>query len=101
MNDKIIAAKLLKIQEGISGAENNPEVQEKLNTFGYTYERINKGRTLPDCDFPQHSMVRERKRDEGLITGNGYFKRMAFITNPDISCGKSRIEINLIHICYV
>jgi cellulose biosynthesis protein BcsQ len=31
-----------------------------------------------DCDFPQHSIVKERKRDEGLITGNGYFKRMAF-----------------------
>jgi cellulose biosynthesis protein BcsQ len=31
-----------------------------------------------DCDFPQHSIVGERKRDEGLITGNGYFKRMAF-----------------------
>jgi cellulose biosynthesis protein BcsQ len=31
-----------------------------------------------DCDFPQHSIVKERKRDEGLITGNDYFKRMAF-----------------------
>ncbi|MDR0836396.1 MAG: ParA family protein [Tannerella sp.] len=31
-----------------------------------------------DCDFPQHSIVKERKRDEGLIIGNDYFKRMAF-----------------------
>ncbi|MDR2146326.1 MAG: ParA family protein [Tannerella sp.] len=31
-----------------------------------------------DCDFPQHSIVRERRRDEVLITGSGYFKRMAF-----------------------
>jgi cellulose biosynthesis protein BcsQ len=31
-----------------------------------------------DCDFPQHSIVKERKRDEALITANDYFKRMAF-----------------------
>jgi cellulose biosynthesis protein BcsQ len=31
-----------------------------------------------DCDFPQHSIVKERKRDEGLIIGNDYYKRMAF-----------------------
>jgi cellulose biosynthesis protein BcsQ len=31
-----------------------------------------------DCDFPQHSIVKERKRDEGLVIGNDYFKRMAF-----------------------
>ncbi|MDR1182179.1 MAG: hypothetical protein LBL13_09415, partial [Bacteroidales bacterium] len=48
MNGKVIAAKLLKIKEGISGAENNPEIREKLNTFGYTDERINEGRMLLD-----------------------------------------------------
>ncbi|MDR1339638.1 MAG: hypothetical protein LBK58_06265 [Prevotellaceae bacterium] len=48
MNGKIIAAKLLKIKEGISGVENNLEIQEKLNTFGYTHERINEGRMLLD-----------------------------------------------------
>jgi hypothetical protein len=48
MNGKIIAAKLLKIKEGISGVENSPEIQEKLNTFGYTHERINEGRMLLD-----------------------------------------------------
>ena len=31
-----------------------------------------------DCDFPQHSIVKERKRDEGLVIDNDYFKRMAF-----------------------
>ena len=31
-----------------------------------------------DCDFPQHSIVQERKRDEALVIGNDYFKRMAF-----------------------
>lgn len=30
-----------------------------------------------DCDFPQHSIASERKRDESLITGNNHFKRMA------------------------
>jgi cellulose biosynthesis protein BcsQ len=33
---------------------------------------------IVDCDFPQHSIVKERKRDEALIIGNDYFKRMAF-----------------------
>ncbi|MDR2423408.1 MAG: ParA family protein [Prevotellaceae bacterium] len=31
-----------------------------------------------DCDFPQHSIVKERKRDEGMIIRKGYFSRMAF-----------------------
>jgi cellulose biosynthesis protein BcsQ len=31
-----------------------------------------------DCDFPQHSIVSERRRDEKLVTGNAHFKRMAF-----------------------
>jgi cellulose biosynthesis protein BcsQ len=30
-----------------------------------------------DCDFPQHSILSERKRDESLIVGNNHFKRMA------------------------
>jgi cellulose biosynthesis protein BcsQ len=31
-----------------------------------------------DCDFPQHSIVRERKRDGELIVKDNYFKRMAY-----------------------
>ena len=31
-----------------------------------------------DCDFPQHSIVKERKRDAELIMKDGYFKRMAY-----------------------
>jgi cellulose biosynthesis protein BcsQ len=31
-----------------------------------------------DCDYPQHSIVKERKRDESLVISNDYFKRMAF-----------------------
>jgi len=31
-----------------------------------------------DCDFPQHSIVKERKRDVELVMGSDYFKRMAY-----------------------
>jgi len=31
-----------------------------------------------DCDFPQHSIVKERKRDGELIMTDGYFKQMAY-----------------------
>jgi cellulose biosynthesis protein BcsQ len=31
-----------------------------------------------DCDFPQHSIVRERKRDGELIVKDNYFKRLAY-----------------------
>lgn len=31
-----------------------------------------------DCDFPQHSIVAERKRDGNLVLTDDYFKRMAF-----------------------
>ncbi|MDR1554003.1 MAG: hypothetical protein LBS69_11175 [Prevotellaceae bacterium] len=48
MNGKIIATKLHKIENGILGAQNNPEIQEKLNAFGYTPERIGEGKRLLD-----------------------------------------------------
>jgi cellulose biosynthesis protein BcsQ len=31
-----------------------------------------------DCDFPQHSIVKERKRDGELVIGDPYFKRAAY-----------------------
>ena len=31
-----------------------------------------------DCDFPQHSIIEERKRDGELIVKDKYFKRMAY-----------------------
>jgi cellulose biosynthesis protein BcsQ len=31
-----------------------------------------------DCDFPQHSIVKERKRDSELVVKDEYFKRVAF-----------------------
>lgn len=33
---------------------------------------------IVDCDFPQHSIVKERKRDGDLVMTDGYFKRMAY-----------------------
>jgi cellulose biosynthesis protein BcsQ len=33
---------------------------------------------IVDCDFPQHSIVKERKRDGEFIMKDGYFKRMAY-----------------------
>ena len=46
MNGKIIANKLLKIRESILGVENNTEIREKLNAYGYTSERIAEGKRL-------------------------------------------------------
>jgi len=39
-----------------------------------------------DCDFPQHSIVKERKRDSIAVMGNDYLKRMAYdqFTKSDI-----------------
>jgi hypothetical protein len=48
MNGKVIATKLHKIENGILGAQNNPEIQEKLNPFGYTPPRIAEGKRLLD-----------------------------------------------------
>jgi len=33
---------------------------------------------IVDCDFPQHSIVKERKRDGDLVMTDGYFKQMAY-----------------------
>ena len=46
MNGKIIANKLLKIRESILGVENNTEIREKLNAYGYTFERMSEGKRL-------------------------------------------------------
>jgi hypothetical protein len=48
MNGKIIATKLHSIENAILGVQNNPEIQEKLNAFGYTPERIGEGKRLLD-----------------------------------------------------
>ena len=46
MNGKVIAEKLHSMGNGIKGALNNPEIQEKLRIFGYPQERIREGERL-------------------------------------------------------
>jgi hypothetical protein len=46
MQRKFIAKKLHNMGIAISGAMNNPEILERLNIYGYTGERINKGKQL-------------------------------------------------------
>jgi hypothetical protein len=48
MNGKVIATKLHSIENSILGVQNNPEIQEKLNAFGYTPPRIDEGKRLLD-----------------------------------------------------
>jgi hypothetical protein len=48
MDGKIIATKLHNIENAISGALDSPEIQTKLSAFGYTSERIVKGKQLLD-----------------------------------------------------
>jgi hypothetical protein len=48
MEGKIITTKLHKIENSILGVQNNPEIQGKLNPFGYTSEHISEGKTLLD-----------------------------------------------------
>jgi hypothetical protein len=48
MNGKIIAIKLHNIENGILGAQNNPEIRDMLSVYGYTPERISEGKRLLD-----------------------------------------------------
>jgi hypothetical protein len=48
MNGKVIAAKLHNIENGILGAQNNPEIQDKMSVYGYTPERISEGKQQLD-----------------------------------------------------
>lgn len=38
-----------------------------------------------DCDFPQHSIMEMRKRDQGLVISDPYYKRMAYEQFKEIS----------------
>jgi hypothetical protein len=48
MDRNSIAKKLHNIENAISGALDNPQILEKLNLYGYTYERIMAGKKLLD-----------------------------------------------------
>jgi hypothetical protein len=46
MNEKIITTKLHRIENGILGAQNNPEISNMMSVYGYTQERISEGKRL-------------------------------------------------------
>jgi hypothetical protein len=46
MNGKVIAKKLLSIEESFKGVKNNPEIKEKMGVLGYTPERMSEGEEL-------------------------------------------------------
>jgi hypothetical protein len=48
MNGKVIATKLHRIENGILGAQNNPEIRDMLGVYGYTPERVSEGKRLLD-----------------------------------------------------
>ena len=53
-----------------------------------------------DCDFPQLSIVQERKRDGELILKDDYFKRTAYemykvIIPPSTSCRPNFLHLSL------
>jgi hypothetical protein len=48
MNGKIVAAKLHRVGNAISGAMGSPEILAKLIAYGYTLERLAKGKQLLD-----------------------------------------------------
>jgi hypothetical protein len=69
MNGKIIAAKLHNIENGILGVQNNPEIQDKLNAYGYTPERISEGRRMLDNVTGLMSSQVEEYGDQYVATG--------------------------------
>jgi hypothetical protein len=48
MNGKIIAEKLLNIEDAILGVQNNPKIQEMMSLLGYTPEQMKEGKMLLD-----------------------------------------------------
>ncbi len=44
----------------------------------YLHYLEGKSIAVVDCDFPQHSIMEMRKRDQGLVISDAYYKRMAY-----------------------
>ena len=44
----------------------------------YLHYLEGKSIAVVDCDFPQHSIMEMRKRDQGLVISDSYYKRMAY-----------------------
>ncbi|MDR2470455.1 MAG: hypothetical protein LBD27_08300 [Tannerella sp.] len=45
-NNQTIASKLHRMEDGILGVKNNPEIQGRMNRYGYTPDRIAEGEAL-------------------------------------------------------
>lgn len=44
----------------------------------YLHYLEGKSIAVVDCDFPQHSIMEMRKRDQGLVISDSYYKRIAY-----------------------
>jgi hypothetical protein len=64
-----IAAKLHNIENGISGARNNPEILERMNKYGYTAERIARGEQLLTVARQSVALHAEEYGDQYAATG--------------------------------
>jgi hypothetical protein len=69
MTGKIIATGLHKIENGILGVQNNPEIQNRLSAYGYTPERIAEGKRLLDKTLQLMTAQVEEYSDQYLATG--------------------------------
>jgi hypothetical protein len=68
MNGKFIATKLLSITNGILGVEKNPEIQERLISFGYTSERMDEGKGLLNKVTRLKTIQVEERSDQFIAT---------------------------------
>lgn len=68
MNGKVIAAKLHQIENCVLGAQNSPEIREKLGVYGYTPERIATGKQLLDRAIGLTSAQVEEYSDQYIAT---------------------------------
>ncbi|PXV57140.1 AAA domain-containing protein [Dysgonomonas alginatilytica] len=51
----------------------------------YLHYQQGKSIAVIDCDFPQHSIMEMRKRDQELVITDPYYKRMAYHQFKEIS----------------
>jgi hemoglobin-like flavoprotein len=93
MNGKIIAKKLLNIEESISGVENNPEIQGYLNVFGYTPLRMKEGKELLSKVTNLMTMQVEEYNDQYLATNE-------FLKAWKRAYGKYMITLKVIRIAF-
>jgi hypothetical protein len=88
-----IAAKLHNIENGILGASNSPEIQEKMTPFGYSPEKIAQGLTLLD----------KTKRLIALQVGNygdQYFATDELDRKWDKEYGRYMVTVKVVRVAF-